>query len=241
MITMTLGIETTTGSRKFEGPQEVVSLLEVRTNGHNFVDQIFHTDNVVLAKSLFNDAVICEGDSLLLNFAETSLVHKLTDCLQIRIAVSNVGFNLPEHVDGGLVQLNKDNIVQLSETEKLENLLCSGIDVGNTLNADNASKLSLGLNEEVTAGAGISSEADEGSLSSAVLLNVLLSALEHGLSAQETSLLLSGNSSNSFLSELLVSVSLLENGLRNSSRLCGSGRSSLGGGSSFTFGGHCAI
>ena len=60
-------------SSKFEWPQEVVGFLEVRTNGVNFVDQIFNTNDSLFTQSLFNDAVVGKWDSLFVEFSITSL------------------------------------------------------------------------------------------------------------------------------------------------------------------------
>ena len=59
---------------KFEGPQEVVGFLEVRSNGVDFINEIFNVSNAVLAKLSLNDAVISKGDSAFVNLAISSLV-----------------------------------------------------------------------------------------------------------------------------------------------------------------------
>ncbi len=43
------------GGIQFERPQEVGGLLEVGTNGEDFVDQILHANNTVLAKAALDD------------------------------------------------------------------------------------------------------------------------------------------------------------------------------------------
>jgi hypothetical protein len=58
---------------KLEGPEEVRGLLEVGSNGVNFVDQILHTDHAVLAEVLFNNLVVGERQALLVNFAISAL------------------------------------------------------------------------------------------------------------------------------------------------------------------------
>ncbi len=62
-------------------PQEVGSLLKVRSNGENLVDQILHADNAVLAQVGFDDRVIGESNPLLVDLSISTLVDKLTNRL----------------------------------------------------------------------------------------------------------------------------------------------------------------
>ena len=50
--------ESSSGSSKFEGPDEVVGFLEVRSASVDFVDQIFDTDDAEFSKALLNDRVV---------------------------------------------------------------------------------------------------------------------------------------------------------------------------------------
>ena len=47
--------ESSSGSSKFEGPDEVVGFFEVRSTGDDFIDQVFHTDDSVFSEDLFDN------------------------------------------------------------------------------------------------------------------------------------------------------------------------------------------
>ena len=77
----------TSGVRQLERPQEVRRLLEVGAGGDDFVHKILYAENVVLAESLLDDLVVGQGDALFVDLAVTTLVDKLTDRLQVGLAV----------------------------------------------------------------------------------------------------------------------------------------------------------
>jgi hypothetical protein len=66
-----------------EGVQEVVDLLEVRSDGDDLVNDVLDRDDAVFSKVLLNDGVVVQGDSLLVDLAVTSLVDKFTHGLQV--------------------------------------------------------------------------------------------------------------------------------------------------------------
>ena len=70
---MSLVGETSSWSSKFEWPQEVVGFLEVRTNGENFIDQIFNANDSVFTQNLFNYRVGGNWNSLFVNLTISSL------------------------------------------------------------------------------------------------------------------------------------------------------------------------
>lgn len=70
---MSLVCETSSWSSKFEWPQEVVGFLEVRTNGENFIDQIFNANDSVFTQNLFNYRVGGNWNSLFVNLTISSL------------------------------------------------------------------------------------------------------------------------------------------------------------------------
>ena len=115
---MTFSPESSTRSSQLEWPQEVVSLLEVRSNSVDLIDKVLNSGNVVLAQNLFNSAVLFNGDSLPVDLSETSLEHKSSDALLSRVSVGNVRLNSPEHINGGLVNSDEDTVMELSKSEK---------------------------------------------------------------------------------------------------------------------------
>lgn len=65
---------------------------------------------------------------------KSTFVYQFADRLQIRVAPCNVRLNNTQHVDGGLVQLDENTIVDLSQTEQLQNftdLRCDFVDTKN--------------------------------------------------------------------------------------------------------------
>lgn len=87
---------------------------------------------------LFNDRVVSQSDSLLsrADLSKPTLVDQLLDALQIWVAIGNVWLDLTEHVHRGLVDFDKDAIVDLSKTEKLQNLPCLGVHIVDTADTD---------------------------------------------------------------------------------------------------------
>jgi hypothetical protein len=66
-------VEAASGAIQFEWPKEVRSLLEVGADGVNLVDEILHTDHSVLAEVLFDNLVVGERKTLLINLAISAL------------------------------------------------------------------------------------------------------------------------------------------------------------------------
>jgi hypothetical protein len=116
------GLKSTGWGRELEWPQKVVGLLKVWTNGKDFVDQIFNTDDSILSKGSFNDGIVSQWDSLAVNLSISTLVDQFLDSLEVRITISNVRVNDLEHFNGCLCKLDKDSIVDLEQTQQLQNL-----------------------------------------------------------------------------------------------------------------------
>jgi len=123
---VTLLDETATRGVELEGPEEGVSLLEVRADGVDLVDEVLHADEAVLAEGLLDDLVGGDGDALAGDLGETALVDELADGLEVGIAVGDVGLDKTEHHDGGLVEADKDTVEDLAQTEEAEDLACAG-------------------------------------------------------------------------------------------------------------------
>jgi len=215
------GAEATVGVGQLEGPEEVVGLLEVGANGVDLVDQILHADNAVLAEVLLDDLVVGEGSALLVDLSVTTLVEELTDGLQVRVTVGNVGVDDGQHLLGSLGETDEGTAVDLEQTEQLEDLAGLGSDLVDTLDTDNEDQLGLILNVEVTLLAGNTVEADLLALSVAVLLDVGLGALE-----DNTTLLLVGlldllGLSTALSAGSLLGLALLQKGLGNEDLVLG--------------------
>lgn len=124
---------------ELERPEEVVDLLEVRADGVDLVDQVLHALDAVLAESLLDLAVAAETDALTVDAPEATLVAQHADRLQVRVAPSDVGLDLLEHVEGGLVDADERAVVDLSQAEELEDLAALRGDTEDALRKDNES------------------------------------------------------------------------------------------------------
>jgi hypothetical protein len=150
---------------ELEGPDEVVGFLEVGTNRVDLVDEVLHADDTLLAESLLNDRVVGEGNALASttgdgDLPEATLVDELLDRLEVRVPPSDVGLNTTEHVEGRLVDLDEDTVVDLTKTEQLKDLLGLGVDGVDTANTDHERKLRLTLDEEVASLLGLTLQAN---------------------------------------------------------------------------------
>ena len=78
--------ETSPGGAELEGVEEVVGLLEVGSGGENLVDEVFRADNAALSERTLDDAVVGQGNPLLVDLAETPLVDELLHRLQVGVS-----------------------------------------------------------------------------------------------------------------------------------------------------------
>jgi len=81
-----------------------------------------HADDAVLAQVIRDNLVVGQGDALLVDLGETSLVDELTHCLQRGLSVGDVGLDVGEHGHGGEVHLEEGGVVQLEQSEELQDL-----------------------------------------------------------------------------------------------------------------------
>lgn len=108
---MSLVAETALGGSELEGPEEVVGNLEVRSDSVDFVDQIFNTDDAILTKSLFNDLIGGNGDSLLIDLSVSSLVDHVGDGMSGGITESDIRLDLLDHVKSSSVNSDEGGVV----------------------------------------------------------------------------------------------------------------------------------
>ena len=97
-------------------------MLEVGADGEDFVDQVLHADDAVLAETSLDDSVIGKSNTLLVDLSITTLVDELTNGFQVGVSVGNPWFNNLEHFESSLGHANEDTVVNLEETEELEDL-----------------------------------------------------------------------------------------------------------------------
>lgn len=90
------------------------------------------TDNTVLAELLLDDGVVGDGNSLTVDLGVSSLVDELSDSLEVDLSVGDVWADESEHLRGGLGDSDEDTVVDLEESEELQDLLWLGGNLGDT-------------------------------------------------------------------------------------------------------------
>jgi hypothetical protein len=99
--------ESSKGRRKLERPQEVVCLLEVRSNGTDLVDEVSTAVDSEFSESLLDYGVISDRNALLVDLSESTLVYELLDGSTGRDSVGYIRLDETKHADGSSIQLNK--------------------------------------------------------------------------------------------------------------------------------------
>lgn len=95
--------------------------------------------------------------------------------------VGDVWLDETKHLLGSLGDSNKDTVVDLEQSEELQDLSGLRCDLGDTLQSNDEVDLGLGGDVEVTRLSGLPLESDVLSLGVEVLLDVLVSSLEDNL------------------------------------------------------------
>merc|ERR1712003_47911 len=165
----------TSGGVELEGPQEVGGVLEVGANSGDLMDEVLNADDVVLAQSLLNEVIGGDGGPVASDLDKSPLVDKFPDGLEVRSTPGDVRLTDPEHVDGGLVQLDEHAVVDLPQAEQLQNLADLGAHLVDTPNSAHESQLSVSRHIKVALLLGLALKPDLIPLLIPVLLGVLLS------------------------------------------------------------------
>lgn len=215
------GAEATSGVGQLEGPEEVAGLLEVGANGVDLVNQVLNADNAELAEVLLNDGVVGKRNALLVDLAVTALVDELTHRLEVGVTVGDVGLDDLQHLDGSLGELDEDAVVDLEKTKELEGLALLGVNLVDTLDADDEGELGLSRDVEGALLLGDALKADLLALGIAVLLDVGLGALEDDLTLLLVGIALLLELGSTALLVLLLSLALLEQSLRDEDLVLG--------------------
>jgi len=206
-------------SAELEWPQEVVRLLEVRTAGDNFVDEIFNANDAVLAQALLNNLVVVKGDTILVHFAETSLVDQLANGLDGGLTIGNVVLDHLKHDEGRFVHFQKHTVVDLAETQELKNLGGLWGHTVNTANADHEENLGFSRLVEAAEVLGLTLAQNEVFLSRTVLFHITFGALEDLFAGDFLGLGSRGLSSGALCLDLLKGSALFKGGFGNSDSL----------------------
>jgi len=207
--------EATIGVRQLEWPQEVAGLLEVGADGVDLVDQILHAHHAVLAKVVLDELVVGEWDALLVDLAVAALIDELANGLEVGVAEGDVRVDDGEHLRRGFRKADEDTVVDLEETEELEDLARLRSDFVDTLDTDNEDQFGLSRNIERTFLLAQAGQADLLALCFAIFLDIGLGTLEDDPALLLVCLLLLLKLSSASLTSLLLALPLLQEGLRD--------------------------
>jgi len=167
---------------QLEGPQKFVRTFEMLSDGVNLMDEIFNTDDPLVLELLLDETIVGDRDSLSSDLEEPAFVDEMLDSLQVRGSVSHVGFHQLQHLTDGTIQSNKNGIVDLSQTEELQNLSSFRVNAVNTSDTDNNSESGFRLSEEVPASSGLSTKTNQRPFLFSVLFGVVSGPFKDDLS-----------------------------------------------------------
>jgi hypothetical protein len=123
---VSLLLETLVGAGELEGPEEVVGLLEVGSDGPDLVDEVLHACDAVLSEGGRDDLVVSEGDSGAVDLTAASLVDETLDGGPGGVSVGDERLDHSDHVDSGALESDENTVVELAETEEVHDLLGLG-------------------------------------------------------------------------------------------------------------------
>ena len=115
------------------------------SDGDDVLDQILNADDSLGSEDLLDLEVGVKWDSAFLDLSVASLVDEIGDGLPGRGSIGDPWLNNSKHVHDGLVVFEEDGVVDLSESEKPEDLSWLGGEGVDTLDSDHKEKLALGL------------------------------------------------------------------------------------------------
>jgi len=166
---------------QLEGPQEVGGLLEMRSDGEDFVDEIFCANNVEFTKGLLYESIVVQWNSTSLDLSVSTLVYQIPDRLQIGITPGDVRISQTQHVQGGLVEFDEDSVVDLTETEQLHHGPGLGRHSSHTTDTHDKSQFGLIGHIKVVRLLRLSLQSQLIALLGPVLVDILFGSLEDSL------------------------------------------------------------
>ena len=110
-------------SVELDWPEEVVSLLEGWSNSPDLVDEVLNAVDTLFTEGTGDDAVVSQRNSGLVHLSVTTLVDQTADIITGWVSVGDEWLDSSDHVDGSAVKANEDTVIDLTETEKLHDLL----------------------------------------------------------------------------------------------------------------------
>ena len=120
---MSLDLESAEWRGELEWPEEVVGLLELWSTSSDFVDEVLNASNTNFAEFSSNDGVVSKWNSASINLTVSSLVDQVGNGRSGWESVSHEWLDDSDHVPGSLVELNESTVMELSQSEELQDLL----------------------------------------------------------------------------------------------------------------------
>jgi len=212
---MSLLFETLEGGVELEGPEEVVGLLESGTNSPDFVDEVLDAVDTVGGELVSDDGVVGERDAGSVDLSISALVDKLSHVGTGGVAIGDVRLNNTEHVDSGLVKLDKHAVVELTESQELHDLLALGGELVDTSGSDNESNLGFSGNVDLSSSLGSAESVNSITVFLLVFSVVLLGVGSESFALVDTGLLGIGALFGEVSENLSITGSLLSEVFRN--------------------------
>merc|ERR1719272_2019090 len=184
------------------------------------MNDVFRAMDAKFPKGLRDDGIVIEGNAALVDLSKATLVDELTQRLERRIAIGDVGLNGFQHVQDGLVNLQEDAIVELLQTKKLQHLAWLWAELDDTHDASDKQKRRLRLHKEVSCGLGLPPGRDELSPKGCVFLVILQGAHLQVMPRIGTLLLLRSRGCHFLLRECRIACKLQLHALGNHSAIC---------------------
>ena len=129
---MSLLLKPVEGRGELEGPEEVVGLLEVGTDSPDLVNEVLNAGDTLFTENTIDNAVVGKRNARAVNLTVTSLVDEGSNSVSGRVSISDIRLDHSDHVDGGSVESDKHAVVELSESQKLHDLLLLGWELVDT-------------------------------------------------------------------------------------------------------------
>ncbi len=87
------------------------------------MDEVFDARNTMFAEFSSNDGVVSKWNSASINLTVSSLVDQVGDGVSGWETVSHEWLDNSNHVPGSLVKLDESTVMELSQSEELQDLL----------------------------------------------------------------------------------------------------------------------
>ena len=117
-ITMSLSLDSSSWRVESEWEEEIVNFLEFSSKVVDLIDDVLDAFDSVISESLLDDLILDKRNSLSVELSISSLVDKRLDGFLRWESISDIRFNLSEHVHRGLVILKENSVANFGKSEQ---------------------------------------------------------------------------------------------------------------------------